>query len=155
MSSVSGRAVVRHARYCSSGSHGALVHVHGPPLVPVPSVRVSEFVARRMRRLGPADRFKVLGVAIKAGVLSVRSGATLLYLWLTLKPVPSKQRRLKVGQSRPEPELGQLRTPGSICLVSPFGVKMSLLVSIFVPVVRVGLLSSRLWKTTPLSGIEV
>lgn len=68
------------------------MHGHGPSLIPVPSVRVSEFVARGVRRLSSADRFKVLGVALKAGVLSVRSGATLLHLRLALKPVPSEQR---------------------------------------------------------------
>lgn len=89
MPSVPGRSVVRHARHRSSGSHRTIVHGHRPPLVSVPAVGVPEFGARWRRRLGSADRFKVLGVAVKARALSVRSRAVLLYLWLAFKPVTS------------------------------------------------------------------
>lgn len=90
--SIPGWAVVRHAWYWSSGSHGAVMHGHRSSLIPVPTVGVTQFATRRVRGLGSADRFKVLGEALKARVVSVRSRTTLLYVWLTLKPVTSKQR---------------------------------------------------------------
>ena len=91
MPSIPGGAVVRHAWYWSSGSHGPVMHGHRSSLIPVPSVGVTQFATWRVRGLSSADRFKVLGKALKARV-SVRSWTTLLYVWLTLKPVTSKQR---------------------------------------------------------------
>lgn len=68
------------------------MHGHGPSLVPVPAVCVTEFGTGRMWWLGSADRFKGLGVALKARVVSVRTRASLLYFWLTVEPVTSVQR---------------------------------------------------------------
>ena len=89
MPSIPGWTVMRHARHCSSGSHRAIMNGHRPPLISVSAVCVTEFGAGRRRWLSSADRFKVLGVTLKARALSVRSRATLLCLWLTIKPVTS------------------------------------------------------------------
>ena len=89
MPSIPGWTVVRHARHCSSGSHGAIMNGHRPPLISVSAVCVAEFGAGRRRWLSSADCFKVLGVTLKARALSVRSRATFLRLWLTIKPVTS------------------------------------------------------------------
>lgn len=92
VAAVPGRAVVRDVGYCGSDAHGALVHGHGPPLVPVPAVHVAEVTARRVRRrrrLGPADRLEALGVALEARVVPVRSRPSLLRLRLAVKAVAS------------------------------------------------------------------
>lgn len=72
------------------------MHGHRPSFISVPAVGVPEFSAWRRRRLSSADCFKVLGVAFKARAFSVRSRATLLYVWLAVKTVTSKQKT-KVG----------------------------------------------------------
>lgn len=96
--SVPGWAVVRHARHCSSGSHRTIMHGYGSSLISFPAVRVSEFSAWGRRRLSSANRFKVLGVAIKARALSVLSRATLLYFWLTVKAASSRDKtKIKFG----------------------------------------------------------
>lgn len=68
------------------------MHGHRSPLISVPAVCVTELGAWWRRWLRSADCFKALGVALKARALSVRSGATFLYLWLAVKAIASKQR---------------------------------------------------------------
>lgn len=103
VAAVPGRAVVRHVWYRGSDANGALVHGHGPALVPVPAVHVAEVAARRVRRwrrLGPADRLEALGVALEGRVVPVRSRPSLLRLWLAIKAVASVQTgpRCQTGQ---------------------------------------------------------
>lgn len=103
VTAVPGRAVVRHVGDCGSDANGPLVYGNGPALVPVPAVHVAEVAARRVRRwrrLGPPDRLKALGVALKAGVVSVRGRPSLLGLRLAVKAVASVKRGRDVKQGR-------------------------------------------------------
>lgn len=88
--SVPTRAVVWHARHRRSGSHVTFMHGNGSSVFPVSAVRVVEFSPGRMGRLGSADRFEILWVALEARIVSVRSRPAFLFFWLAVKPVTSK-----------------------------------------------------------------
>lgn len=154
MTSIPAWTVVCHARHCGSGSHRTVMQGHRSSLISVPVIGVPEFSAWRRGRLSSADCFKVLRVALKARTFSVRSRSTLLYLWLTIKPVTStnKNNFLMNTQHFCYDKCQSISIMGLILSQWTFSIPTVLTL---VPVIRVGLLSSSLWEATPLSGSEV
>lgn len=72
------------------------MHWYRPSLISLPAIGVSKFSPWR-RWLSSANCFKVLGIALKARTISMRSGATLLCFWLAIKPITSTDQTRKLG----------------------------------------------------------
>lgn len=105
--SVPTRTMVWHR---SSGPHVALMHGNGSSLFPVSAIRVVEFSPGRMRGFCSADWFKILWVALKARIVSVRSRTPFLFFWLAIKPVTSIRRQMRsINQKTKNKHLSQCR----------------------------------------------
>lgn len=69
------------------------MHWDRSSLISVSAVRVTEFIAWSRNLLISADCFKVLGVTLKARVLSLRTRPSFLCIWFTFKAVTSEKKK--------------------------------------------------------------